>query len=351
MTVDGMGATTNNAVAGDAIAGCLFGMAIGDALAAPTEFIRSAAEIRERFGPDGPAKPSGRVTDDTQMALAVGDALMAAGPPWSAETLEPALRAAFVAWMDSPENTRAPGFTCMSACRHLKEGRFWWDASVLNSKGCGANMRVQPVGLLDADAATRAGVAQFQAALTHGHPTALAASDLTAFAIAELAAGAEPARLSTRLREYARSQEGVYHEAWLGPLWQQPGVESPGAFIGRGWSECVAVLDAVDHVFASATRTRTAREDDPCAFTGEGWIAEEAFATALLCFLLYPDDPVAALRRAAVTSGDSDSLACIAGSLAGARHGLATWPADWVRDIEYADRLARLGKWLVTGGW
>ena len=63
---------------------------------------------------------------------------------------------------------------------------------------------------------------------------------------------------------------------------------------------------------------RVDRQSDPCSQTGGGWIAEEAFATALLCFFMFPDDPVTVLRRAVVTSGDSDSIACIAGAFAGA---------------------------------
>jgi ADP-ribosylglycohydrolase len=65
---------------------------------------------------------------------------------------------------------------------------------VAESKGCGANMRVAPVGLLlasepDMTATTRAALAQFQAAMTHSHPTALAAADLTAMTISYLASG------------------------------------------------------------------------------------------------------------------------------------------------------------------
>ena len=65
--------------------GCLFGLALGDALGAPVEFM-NVREILARFPPDGPLEPKGepaRVTDDTQMALAVGEALVeasAAGP-------------------------------------------------------------------------------------------------------------------------------------------------------------------------------------------------------------------------------------------------------------------------------
>jgi len=319
--------------------GCLFGTAIGDALAAPTEFMK-VDEIVRRFGPDGPAEPSERVTDDTQMAIAVGEALTEAARPYTAVTVEGPLRRAFVAWCESPENNRSPGNTCMRACMNLANPTCpWQQATVADSKGCGANMRVQPVGLIDVDAATRAGLAQFQAALTHGHPTALAASDLTAAAIADLAAGGTPRDLAARLISYAYSQRCRYHADWLGPLWQRPGIVSPEEFIQRGWDECVAVLDRLE-----AAVVRGDRRSDPCLATGAGWMAEEALATGLLCFLLFPEDPVAAVRRAAVTSGDSDSIACLTGAFAGAHLGLDAWPAEWVRRIEYADRLSKLGR-------
>ena len=315
--------------------GCLFGLAIGDALAAPTEFMDVPAIVR-RFGRDGPAEPSSKVTDDTQMALCVGEALLAVPRP-TAASLEPALRRAFVEWSVSPENDRAPGNTCMSACHGLAGGRPWVEATVAGSKGCGANMRVPPVGLCGFEPATRAAVAQFQAALTHGHPTALAASDLTAFAVADLAAGGDPGGLPDRLIRYGRSQREVYHADWLGELWRRPGLTAPEQFIARGWDECVAVLDRL----AAAVR-RPDRSADPCAATGDGWVAEEAMATGLLCFLLFPTDGVAAVRRAAVTRGDSDSIACLAGAFAGAHLGAAAWPAGWVEGIEYHDRLRHL---------
>jgi ADP-ribosylglycohydrolase len=80
-----------------------------------------------------------------------------------------------------------------------------------------------------------------------------------------------------------------------------------------------------------------------CRETGEGWIAEEALASALLAALRHAGDPVAALGRAAATSGDSDSIACLAGAFHGAAAGMAIWPASWAERIEYADQLAALG--------
>lgn len=204
-------------------------------------------------------------------------------------------------------------------------------------------MRVAPVGLLPpgkngATEPTRAAIAQFQAAITHGHPTALAASDLTAQAIAALVAGCIPSQLPHRLRAYAQMQRTTYHADWLGSLWQRPGSTSPEEFIARGWDECLGVLDRLDRALHQPDR-----ELDPCLATGEGWIAEEALATGLLCFLLYPDDPQAAIRRAAVTKGDSDSIACLTGAFAGAYHGFAVWPKEWIKRIEYAGQLAMLG--------
>ena len=332
--------------------GALFGLAFGDALGARTEFL-GLEEIALQFPPTGPTTLQGNpalVTDDTQMALAVGEALLEAPRPLTAELLEPILRRRFVEWLNSPENTRAPGNTCLEACDRLEQDMPWEQATVAGSKGCGANMRVAPVGVLPPDesgmtAATRAALAQFQAAMTHGHPTALAAADLTAMAVSYLASGHPTEKLPAWLRRYADSQRQVYHADWLGSLWQRPGSTTPQEFIARGWDECLEVLDRLDRALATPDR-----DADPCLHTGAGWIAEEAFATGLLCFLLFADDPVGAIRRAAASSGDSDSIACLTGAFAGAAHGLDSWPVEWPIQIEYQARLSRLGE-TWDKGW
>jgi ADP-ribosylglycohydrolase len=331
--------------------GALFGLAFGDALGAHTEFL-SLEEIVRQFPPAGPTTLEGNpalVTDDTQMALAVGEALLEAPRPLTAELLEPILRRRFVEWLNSPENTRAPGNTCLEACDRLGQGMAWEHATVAGSKGCGANMRVAPVGLLPASepgmtASTRAALAQFQAAMTHGHPTALAAADLTAVTVSYLASGNPAGDLPTWLRRYADSQRQVYHADWLGSLWERPVGTTPQDFIARGWEECFAVLDRLDQALVTSDR-----QADPCLVTGAGWVAEEAFATGLLCFLLFPDDPVGAIRRAATSSGDSDSIACLAGAFAGAAHGMTGWPVEWTNQIEYHAGLSRLGETWDTG--
>ncbi|MFI5804264.1 ADP-ribosylglycohydrolase family protein [Streptomyces sp. NPDC051561] len=328
-----------------AATGSLLGLALGDALGFPTEF-NDVPSILAKCGPwremELPKKAF--VSDDTQMTLALGRGLrraMARGPLGPLRFERP-VREEFVDWYHSPENNRAPGRTCMVACRLLDSDLPWQRASQIGSKGCGANMRVAPVGLAPGlGESERAGIAQLQAALTHGHPTGLAASDLTARAVFLLAQGAEPAGLVGQLRSYALENRTRYHERWLGDLWTYADDALPADFIARGWDECLVVLEGLE---AALRDPAVSPEVDPCLVTGEGWVAEEALATALLCFLWFPQEPLLALRRAACTRGDSDSIACLAGAFAGAHLGAGAWPGEWVERVEYRGELEGLGE-------
>jgi len=323
-------------------AGSLFGLAYGDAMGRPVEF-RGYDEIVAVFGPGGPTSlpEPALVTDDTQMALAVAWALRDVPDP-DPQRLAAALTQRFVAWLYSPDNNRAPGNTCLAACENLDTGMRWQQASVAGSKGCGANMRVSPVGLVPGfDLPTLAGVAQLQAGLTHGHPTGLAAAELTALAVRLLRDGASMWRLPVLLRDHCVEQREVYHRDWLGDLWERSHVDSPRSFISRGWDEC---RDAMDRLIDALSTPDDG--GDVCVATGQGWVAEEALATALHAASRHPDDSVAALGRAAATNGDSDSIACLTGAFHGAAYGIDTWPGEWAEQIEYGDQLAELASVL-----
>ncbi|MFE1548594.1 ADP-ribosylglycohydrolase family protein [Streptomyces sp. NPDC058718] len=328
-----------------AATGSLVGLALGDALGFPTEF-KDVPAILASFGPwrEMPlplARGTAYVTDDTQMTLALARGIRTAMDRGvlAPQRLVRPVRDEFVSWYHSPENNRAPGNTCLRACMLLDGDRPWQDASQIGSKGCGANMRVAPIGLVPGlSEEQRAGAAQLQSALTHGHPTALAASDLTARAVYLLAQGVDPAGLVGQLRSYAYENRDRYHEHWLGDLWTRSQDPSALSFVRRGWDECLAVLERLDAVQRTADP-----ELDPCEYTGDGWIAEEAFATGLLCFLLFPGEPVTALRRAACTRGDSDSIAALAGAFAGAHLGADAWPKEWAERVEYRSDLLTFG--------
>ena len=87
----------------DRALGSFLGLAVGDALGATVEFM-SAPEIAAQYkvhnqiiGGGWLGLRPGRVTDDTEMALALGSALIASGG-WNL----PAIADAFVRWMRRP---------------------------------------------------------------------------------------------------------------------------------------------------------------------------------------------------------------------------------------------------------
>jgi ADP-ribosylglycohydrolase len=166
--------------------GAIIGLAVGDALGRPTEFISSLEGLHAKFGRDGvtdfepDSHPAGTFTDDTQMSLAVARALLRAGHQ-PLDKLMLVMADEFVSWNRSPENDRAPGITCRAGCANLERGIPWRDAGVAGSKGCGSAMRTAPIGLYyHGDEARLVKVARASSSLTHGHPTALAAAAATA---------------------------------------------------------------------------------------------------------------------------------------------------------------------------
>ena len=180
----------------DRFRGCLIGLAVGDALGHPTEFISSVARIKQRYGERGIVDfdragphPAGTFTDDTQMTIAVARALALAGHR-PLDELMTLMADEFVAWAGHSSNNRAPGGTCLAGCRNLEQGAHWKHAGIKGSKGCGAAMRAAPVGLYftnNDEALVR--VAAAQCVLTHSHPTGIASSVAAAAPVAWLARG------------------------------------------------------------------------------------------------------------------------------------------------------------------
>ncbi len=325
------------------IQGIIYGTAIGDGLGYPTEF-KTMDEIFAKWGKDGIQEPEGNpilVTDDTQMGIytywAIKDYLEEIGEEKdNPDVLTQHIDKRFREWYHDPENNRAPGMTCLTSIERIMKGNRWQEGTNRNSKGCGANMRVTFLPLFCLrDSGLKFGRlaswVKLQAAITHAHPTALVASELTAIAVYKLATEDwSPETLLKELKRHCRNNGGYYDQRYLGDLWEFSNAESRYTYLERGVEECLAAIERVEQALLTPDYST-----DPCLQTGAGWIAEEALATALLCFLLYPDDAVACLRRAANSSGDSDSIACIAGALSGAWLGVKAFPKDWVERIEY----------------
>jgi ADP-ribosylglycohydrolase len=318
------------------IKGSIVGLAVGDALGYPAEF-RTRSQLQREIGLEGitdflrlkdprftrpfitgPDHPPGTFTDDTQMSLCVAEGLLAAGRA-DRDTLMQELAKRFVQWHRSEDNNRAPGETTGIACERLASGVPWREAGVARSKGCGANMRVAPIGLYYEDLDMVADVARDSSLLTHGHPAALEGSAAAALLVALALQGASPAQMHAEVM-------------------RRCGGRSPD------FDACFSRVPAL--IGLPPEEVLIDREKGPHAL-GEGWVAEEAVASALYCFWRHPDDYRAAVLEAVNTDGDSDSLATITGSISGARLGLEGIPSEWVAGVEQSARLLQLGDLLA----
>jgi ADP-ribosylglycohydrolase len=287
--------------------GAVVGLAVGDALGFPVEFIGSE-ETRRRYGPQGVtdfvpprSHPLGTYTDDTQMSLAVAGALVRAGADSDDDVLS-AIAEGLLKWAESPENDRAPGSTTMSACRRLAAGRSWQESGIPESKGCGSTIRTAPIGLYyhrDRERLMR--VAGRSSAITHGHPCAVAGAVANALAVTLALADTPPDAFLPAIIE---ATEGLSDE-FAAKMRQVPG-------------------------------TLSMAPDGAFDVLGDAWVAEEAMACALYCFLRSPRDYASTVLTAANASGDSDSVACIAGGISGAYNGLQAIPERWRTGVENA---------------
>jgi ADP-ribosylglycohydrolase len=302
------------------------------------EFVRSRAEIVARFGEGAPERLAYQgpalVSDDTQMTLFSAEAMIRARAVAATDVVPFAL-GAYQRWLATQElspggerriptrqgllladprlhERRAPGNTCLSAL--VMSFSRTTLASVADppngSKGCGAVMRAAPFGLAASSREQAFQLARDTSVLTHGHPAGYLAAAHLAALVFDLVRGIA---LATAL------------DAADALLALEPENEEV--------RERIAIARA-----AAGAHPRC-----PVERVGEGWIAEEALAVALLCALDSGDGDLAgALWRAAAHGGDSDSTASIAGQLLGAARGRAALPARWLAELELADLIERV---------
>lgn len=302
----------------DKFHGCFIGLAVGDALGYPVEFIRSREDILTITNGKGviDLPEPALYTDDTQMTLRVAEALISAGQDM--EEFMKALSKEFVAWHETqsdPKQRRAPGNTCLLACEHLKKGANWESSGIMASLGCGSAMRSAPIGLYHSGKIEK--VVDFainSSRITHPAELALCASVGTALLTA-LAMGDEPVG------------------CWANELVK------------------VASINQEFKGYIQLAAAHAAKRSDPdfvlseeCL--GEGWMGHSAVASALYCCMMHPDSYEKAVLLAANTVGDSDSIACIAGAWMGARLGLEGIPASWQERIEDRAKLTLIANRL-----
>lgn len=263
------------------------GLALGDALGATVEFM-TPREIahhhgvhREIVGGGWLRLKPGQVTDDTTMALALGEAILANGG--RVEAL--ACARAFDAWM-----RRKPVDIGNTVRRNLLRFRNSGEPQAPVSDhdaGNGAAMRVLPVALATLgrpEAEVRA-ACRAQAHVTHHNAASDAACEFLALAVQDFLFGKS-------LREVFRARI-------------QPLVQAQPAF---------------------AFRERPRRENP------SGWVVEtlQAVLQALVDVGGFEPCLVDVVNR----GGDADTTGAIAGMLAGALYGREALPTRWLKALD-----------------
>jgi ADP-ribosylglycohydrolase len=292
------------------------GLALGDAFGRPLEFIRGPS-VRSLPVPILPGRFDW--TDDTHMALYLAEAVLAQGPDQlNDDRFGDAVGEAFSRWLDDPLTpSTAPGNTCLSGARTWRRTRDWRTSGVAESDGCGAVMRIVPIGIAFAgEELDRA--ASISARLTHGHPNA-----------------AEAAMASCRLLR---------------------------ATLERGRLDAALVEETIggipsDGVVAAALRASVHQAgapwegwlDERAIPAGDGgWRSPSALGLAVAAALRWGSDFATAIEKAARIDGDSDSVAALTGMFLGAAGGTAVLPAAWCAAVRDRDKIETTARSLAV---
>ena len=288
----------------------MLGLAVGDALGRPVE---GHPQVSQTYIDEIRTDPRSMIyTDDTVMAIWLAESLLAVdgfdGADMSMRFAEGYQR----------EPHRGYGANVIDVFSRVLRGFDWRETARsqfggTGSYGNGAAMRVAPVALFaypDVDATVR--LARQSAEVTHTHPVGVEGAVIQAVAA------------SHALREDFDS------DVLLGVL---EDVVETEIFKSK--------LDTLPKAIGMAD------DDFARLHLGNGVSAGNSVVTALYCFLA-SDGFEETVIRAVRMGGDTDTIAAMAGALAGALYGGSAIPEVW-RGVEGGERLVELADQIFEG--
>lgn len=353
----------------DRIRGSLIGGAAGDALGYAIEFDREKS-IFKKYGKSGiteyeyePFSGKAIISDDTQMTLFTANGILTAltasrlnGSPVPARS---AVTAAYLDWLRTQDmaysmrgkkdissinskstwladvtelySQRAPGNTCLSALYSLKEeGRAPLDfikTRPNNSKGCGAVMRLAPMGMIECDGPVEL-IMQEGAqlgAITHGNSLGFIPGAVLAHIIHRIIFPEKEMTLKEIVLDARDTMQRVFKE-----------------------DENLSVMtDLIDRAVSLSENNDS--DLNNIHALGEGWVGDEALAISLYCALRHCDDFSAGLIASVNHKGDSDSTGAVTGNILGALFGFDAIEEKWKKNLELIDVILELADDISKG--
>ncbi len=309
--------------------GALYGLAIGDALGMPTQLL-SRREITERWGgllrgfepappghPIAAGMPAGAVTDDTEQAVLLGRLLVRGGG-----AVDPReLAAALVSWerdMAGRGSLDLLGPSTKRAVAAVLAGTPPEDAGASGDTN-GAAMRIAPVGIA---VATEPGTSGYLSTLvdhvvaasrvTHNTGIALAGAAAVAAAVSAGISGAGIAGATALAIDAARIAAGRGH--WV------------------AGADVAARIEWATGLVAGQTQAQAA--ELIYTLVGTSLATQESVPAAFAVLAAVPGDPWHACLLAASLGGDCDTIAAMAGAIAGACHGVTAFPPEAIAVID-----------------
>lgn len=281
------------------------GLAVGDALGATLEFEpRDTHPLHTEMLGGGPfnLKP-GQWTDDTSMALALAESLIA-HPDFDPTDL----MRRFVAWAEGG------AYSCTGTCfdiglttrqalsRFMRTGDPFAGSTAPDTAGNGSLMRVAPVALRALDDEARAvQIARDQSRTTHAAAEAVEACDLFVRMLREAIEGAGKDALRSRPWDGTARIRDIAAGTWRGKARSQ--IKSSGY-----------VIDTLEAAL---------------------WCTDQAagFEEALVL--------------AVNLAGDADTVGAVTGQIAGAVFGASAIPQRWLEPLAWREQLETLATQLV----
>ena len=282
--------------------GAILGVAIGDALGAPLEFMtadeisKKYGTVRNMIGGGWLSVLPGEVTDDTQMTMAVAGGILA-----NPENPFSEIGKRFIDWYDT--EPKDIGNACRAAIYRAKtakanEGEKWWEISRQlfaethgNTAGNGGLMRtIYPAMFYKKSAGN---FAKAIGEMTHSHPE----SDLAIF------------NYTTAISEILEAPEEI----------------------DVGWAK-----ELVEHRMRAVRERLGGKDPKP-----SGYVIDSAVCAmnAIRDTSNFED----ALIYAVNLGGDADTIGAITGGLAGAIYGAKEIPLRWINSLANARNNALFG--------